>query len=199
MYRRRRIVALLLVLLLVGGLVWGVITLLGGEGEAAAEDDSAGAQVLLTSENGADEDEGDQPGSAPEPGEIVACSARDLAVAASADPASPAAGTQVTFQLVVRNEGQAPCLLDAGPGNLVVSTTSGQDAVWSSAHCAEGSNELLLDAEAHYTVPVRWGGHRSVDGCAAGQPAVQPGTYRASVSLAGTPVPLDEPVVLAVG
>lgn len=212
MYRRRRIVALLILLAVLGGIAWGVSALLSGDEEPAADTSASGAEVRVAGESrpadpevddaarsadsGGSEKSEDVPAAPPEPGEVVACAADNLSLDASADPSSPAAGAPVTFELIVRNEGQMPCLLEAGPAELVVAVTSGSDPVWSSAHCADGTNELLLDVEAHYTIPVRWNGQRSVEGCAGGQAFAAAGTYRAAVVLNGAPLPSSEAVVL---
>ena len=225
MYRRRRIVALLILLAMLGAIAWGVSALLSGDEEPAADTSAPGAQVRVagesrpadpeadgddttaagsdgpaeseaTAESGGTEEAQDVPAAPPEPGEVVACAADNLSLEASADPSSPAAGAPVTFELIVRNEGQMPCLLGAGPAELVVAVSSGNDSVWSSAHCADGANELLLDVEAHYTIPVRWNGQRSVEGCTGGGQPAAAGTYRAAVALDGATLPTPEPVVL---
>ncbi|WP_413452044.1 hypothetical protein AA0Y32_12940 [Georgenia phoenicis] len=170
-YRRRRLVALLLLLLVVAGVVWGVTALLG------SRDATPAATADPTEEStGAPE---------PSPGEVAACEGADVEADFAIEPTAAEVGAEVT----VRNTGDAPCLLDAGPGTLVASVTSGNDAVWSSAHCAgDATNKLLLDAGGTTPVTVTWDGHRSAEGCPGGQPQAGPGTYRLALELAGDPL-----------
>ncbi len=175
MYRRRRLVALLIVLLVVAGIAWGVTTLLGGGQQADAV--PAGPST-------------EEPSSAPAtPGEVVPCSAADLSTSLALDPPAPVAGEGLTLDVTVRNDGELPCLLDAGPGSLVASVSSGSDPVWSSAHCAgDASKELLLDTDTETSVAVPWNGSRSAEGCPGEQDRAGAGTYRVSLALAGEPL-----------
>src|SRR5699024_5656564 len=107
------------------------------------------------------------------------CDASTLEADLLLDPPTPSAGAAVSFQLTLRNDGQQPCLLDAGPASLAASVRSGGDAVWSSAHCAgDAAEELLLDAGSETSVTVAWDGRRSAEGCPGDQPQVAAGTYR---------------------
>lgn len=217
-YRRRRLVALLVLLLVVGGLAWAINTLfLTGNETAAADAGPAGRAQSGADEGGqpageahaqapdaaadaetpdaADAGSRSAPEDADEPGQVSACAVDALTVEASVDPSEPAVGKPVNFALAVRNEGQVPCLLDAGPGNLVVAVASGSDSVWSSAHCAGDGSEVLLDIDAEYAISVRWSGDRSSPGCPGGQPAAGAGTYRATAALAGAPLMTASPLV----
>lgn len=178
-YRRRRLVALLLLLLLVAGVVWGVTALLGRgeEATASATTESAGTESAESA-------------AATEPdGDVTACAAADLGADLALDPT----GAGMGFEITVRNTGQAPCLVDAGPAALIASVSSGSDDVWSSGHCADdATNELLLDAGTDTAVTVRWDGHRSAEGCPGSQPQAGPGTYRVALALADEPLDLLE-------
>lgn len=171
-YRRRRAGALLILLLVVAAVVWGVSSLLGGRDAGAAADAPA---AETTAAEAATE--------APAPGDVAVCAARDLAAELTVRPAGEGAGVEVS----VRNGGEVPCLLDAGPASLVAEVSSGSDSVWSSAHCAgEGPEALLLDTGTATPVTVSWDGHRSAQGCPADQPQAGPGTYRVGLELDGT-------------
>lgn len=201
---------LLALLLVVGGIGWAVNTLLlTGDEPAAAGAESGGSAQPGDTEGGqpttdaatqaaeADDVDSPAPEVAEEPGQVGPCTAGALAVDTAVEPPAPAAGTPVSFTLLVRNEGQVPCLLDAGPGNLVVAVASGSDPVWSSAHCAESGSEVLLDVGSEYTVPVRWSGHRSSQGCPGGQPVAGAGTYRATAALGGAALTPASPIVFS--
>lgn len=178
MYRRRRLAALLVLLLVAGGLVWAVTTLLGsGDGETGDDSETPETQVDGTEE----------PTGHPE-----RCAVSDLDVVLAHDAAEAAPGSGVTFDLALTNTGQRPCLIDAGTAGVTVSVTSGDDLVWSSAHClGEVSRELLLDAGMSRDVQVAWPGTRSAQGCPGGQPAVSAGTYRVQVEIEEQGVEVD--------
>ncbi len=162
--------ALLLPLLVVAGVVWGVSTLLGRR-DVAAVAPAAAAEAV------------ESPPSAS--GHVTGCAAEDIAAEVAVEPADTGASIEVSM----RNTGEVPCLVGAGPGTLVAEIGSGTDPVWSSAHCAgDATGELLLDTGAATPVPVRWDGHRSAQGCPGDQPQAGPGTYRLAVTLDGRPL-----------
>lgn len=187
MYRRRRLVALILVLLLLGGIAWGVSALWPGDEQPATAATTAPMPTAT-----------EPPTPEPPTGEVVPCGAGDLSATVQTPP-SPQVGTALTFEVTVRNEGLAPCLLDAGPASLVASVSSGSDAVWTSAHCSQESNELLLDVDARYTVPVAWDARRSVEGCDGDRPWAGAGTYRLALAIAEEPVGAEDGTVFTLG
>ncbi len=186
-YRRRRLVALLILLVVLGGIAWGVSALLSGDGEPA---NAAPADAQPT--------ETATPTPEPPSGEVVPCGADELSATVRTPP-SPQVGSTVTFEVTVRNEGPAPCLLDAGPASLVASVTSGSDPVWSSAHCSQDSRELLLDTGARYTVQLPWDARRSTEGCEGDRPWAGAGTYRLALALGEEPVGTENGTVFTLG
>lgn len=188
-YRRRRLVALLVLLLLVAGAVWGVSVLLGGRGSAGAA-----APATTAAADGTETTE------APSSGEVVPCVAENMATTLVLEPTTPAVGAGVRFQVNLRNSGELPCLVDAGPASLVAAVSSGADPVWSSAHCADdATHELLLDAGAETAVTVSWNGRRSAPGCPGDQREAAAGTYRVTLSLGGEPLDPERGRVFTVG
>ncbi len=104
-------------------------------------------------------------------------------------------GRAVQLDVTVRQSGGRPCLVDGSDAGRQVLVYSGDELVWSSAHC--GSTERLLLMSTGDEDPsrlVRWDRHRSVEGCAPDQPEVDPGTYTAVVSIAGVDGATSEPV-----
>ncbi|QDB80339.1 hypothetical protein FHE66_13020 [Georgenia sp. 311] len=196
-YWRRRAVALLVLLLLVGGIVWGVSALLGRDAGAAPPSSGEGTPEAQEQPTEAPT----TPAPTPEPttGGVAACDAGTVEARVALEPAALAVGSGTTFQVTVRNAGQGPCLLDAGPRALVATVVSGADQVWTSAQCAgDATNELLLDAGAEAPVSLAWDGRRSAEGCPADQPFAGAGTYRVGLTLGGQPVG-GEPVVFTIG
>ena len=188
-YRRRRLVALLILLVVLGGIAWGVSALLSGDGEPAnAAPQPTEAQPTQAA----------TPTPEPPTGEVVACGASDLSATVRTPP-SPQVGATLAFEVTVRNEGAAPCLLDAGPASLVASVTSGSDPVWSSAHCSQDSRELLLDIGARYTVQLPWDARRSAEGCEGDRPWAGAGTYRLVLAIGEEPVGAENGTVFTLG
>ncbi|MEE6294467.1 hypothetical protein V2J63_00805 [Georgenia sp. MJ278] len=168
-YRRRRLVVLVLTVLAVAGIAWGAVSLVGALGGRDAD----AAPVA--------DPTGEETEAAPA-GDPQACAGDAVGVDLGV-PSSTSAGRGLSIALGVTNEGEVPCLLDAGPAALVVTIASGEDEVWSSAHCAgEAERPLLLDAGATHETTVRWPGTRSAAGCPGDQAVAGAGTYRVTVA-----------------
>lgn len=140
----------------------------------------------------------------PEPidlsGPADTCSTESLDVRISADATTITAGDPVTFSVRVTNVGLAPCLIDGSDESrsVIVTDASGKDRVWSSGDCAQGERMLLLGPGDKWEQDVRWSFVRTVKGCKGGQPAVEPGDYRAMVRLDDVPAARSNAVELTV-
>lgn len=99
-------------------------------------------------------------------------------------PSSVRSGNALPLTVEVATTSATPCLVDLGSGTLTVAVTSGEDPVWSSAHCGfePGERRLLLGEGSTDAQGVTWPGTRSVEGCAGGQPFAEPGSYRVVVT-----------------
>lgn len=189
MYRRRRIVALLLVLGLVGGATAGiwftVAALTGDDGVPTTAATNPGGNQGGTAGEGAA-----TPSSTPTPSPTepaigatpplpVSCTAEEAALTVTA-PAVAAAGSAVQATVGVTVTGSQPCLVDLGSEALLVQVYSGEDLIWTSAHCpfAPSQRALLIPAGASDEQAVRWPGGRSSEGCPGDGEAALPGTYR---------------------
>lgn len=169
-YWVRRLVVLGLVLLVLALAVWAF---------ASRGSDSGAAADAQGDETAADQD-------APAGGPL-ACEPADLTVTLSSDARTYGADSRPVMTLSVTNASEAPCTVDVGSGNRVVTITSGSDRIWSSTDCAgdEGEALRLLDAGAVETVGVDWKRERSDPDCTAGLPEPRPGTYTAVASVLG--------------
>jgi len=192
-YRRRRLVALLLALVAVvllvalGAWVWRVIGAAVG-GDEPMPPPATGTTPTPTSTGGAG-----TPSVAPTGAQADAaypdCAAPTLTVAIQADAADVPAGAAATFTVTITNGGTTDCVVDAGAAQREVVVVSGSDRVWSSKDCVPAdapARTLLLAAGMSDTTQLAWNRERSAPGCPAGQPAPRPGTYQATVALAGT-------------
>ncbi|KAE8764346.1 hypothetical protein [Georgenia thermotolerans] len=171
---RRRIVALLILLAVIALLVWGVTAVVG---LLTGGDDAPAAEQVTAAET--------ETG----PVDPQPCQSRDLEVDLA--PTAAAAGKPVTFDVTLRNTSQAACLADAGRETLVLTVSSGEDRVWSSADCpAEPAKRaLLIDSGDTVKTTLTWDGSRSAQGCPGGQRAAGGGTYRVTASLDGAMLP----------
>ncbi|WP_129336673.1 hypothetical protein [Cellulomonas endophytica] len=120
-------------------------------------------------------------------GGVAVCAPADLAVTLT--PAAPEfpAGSDPTFEIGLRNTGDAPCLVDAGEAHRELVLTSGTDRVWSNKDCApaDDSRPLLLAADAVDTSTLAWPRERSAAGCPGGLPSPGAGTYALTLRVGG--------------
>lgn len=191
-YRRRRIVVLLAGLVAVALIVVGAITVVDRVRSlfASGDDEAASPAPVVTP----------TPTGTTEPTVGYAdCAPPELAVTIAPDAADVPAGAAATFTITIANQGATDCVVDAGDAYRDVVIVSGSDRVWSSKDCVVAdapSRTLLLVAGTADTTQLAWNRERSAPGCPAGQPTPQPGTYQATVTLAGA---TGGPVVFRLG
>jgi hypothetical protein len=104
----------------------------------------------------------------------------------------------VELQVTMRHVGARPCLVDGSDAGRPVLVHAGDELVWSSAHCASQERPLLMGRGDEVSATVRWDRHRSVEGCAADQPEVAPGTFTVVVGVAGVEGSSSEPATFTV-
>ncbi len=130
---------------------------------------------------------------------VADCAPPALTVGIAADAAEVAAGVAATFTVTITNGGNTQCVVDAGELQREVVVVSGTDRVWSSKDCASADSpprSLLLAPGMTDTTQIAWNRVRSAQGCPGNLPAPKPGTYQATVALAGTS---GGPVVFRLG
>jgi hypothetical protein len=177
-YRRRRLVAGLIGLLVLVALAFGIAAIagaFGGGGEPAGGGTPAPTATPSPTVSAT-------AGYKPE-----ACRPGVLQIRDGASATTFAAGAAVPFDITLTNAGAVPCLIEAGSATLGVVIYSGADRIWSSVDCPQdpAEREMLLDLGITADLAASWDQVRSAPGCAEGQPAVQPGTYKALVTLDG--------------
>ena len=183
-YWRRRVVVLGIPLLLLVALVLWLLNRTGHDDLAAPVDTPTTVPTTTTA--------------APPPG-VPDCVPPTLTVGIAADQAQVAAGVSPTFTITITNAGATACVVDAGELQREVVIVSGNDRIWSSRDCAPADSparSLLLSPGMTDTTQVAWNRVRSAEGCPTGLPEPKPGTYQASVALAGTS---GGPVVFQLG
>lgn len=171
-FAARRILALLIVAALAALIVWAGVSIYRFVGQSI-EANAAAPEIVPTD--------------APFTGQPTACDAEVVDWVFAAQPGN--AGERVPFQVTITNGGEIPCLVDAGAASLVFEVTSGDDEIWSNAHCSSDEHRLLLGAGDSTEQAVIWSGGRSAPGCAAVEATPEPGTYKVTVTYNGVEVP----------
>lgn len=187
-FRRRRIVVLVVLALILAAVATGIWALVrGGTGEqenpgAGATPSSSTASEAVTTPTPTPEPT-PTPTEEPSIGETLplptACTPEQAAMSLVV-PGSSSAGSPVGISVEVATTTGLPCLVDLGSAAVTIEVRSGDDLIWTSAHCPSdpAERELLLPEGATDSQLVTWPGNRSAEGCAGGQPTAEPGTYR---------------------
>lgn len=174
-YWFRRVVVVGIPLVLVAVLVWAFAGRGGGSPDGGADAGQDGAPATDATQPAEDADTGPK-----------ACDPQTLTLTLSADGTSYAAGALPTLTVTLTNDGPAPCLIDVGEAQREIVVTSGTDRIWTSRDCAAAdaqSREILLAPGTADATQLVWQRVRSAQGCPADQPAAQPGTYSAALTL----------------
>jgi hypothetical protein len=182
---RRRLVALVLLAALVVALV-----LLGQVVVRAVQPMLAG--------DGAPQEGRSAPPTPEAAGPPQDCDAASLELSVAPAKAEFTENEAVVLAVTMRHVGARPCLVDGSDAVRQVLVRSGDELVWSSAHCAPGDNLLLMSRGDEVSTTVRWDMHRSVEGCAPDQPVVSPGTFTALVSVADVEGATSDPATFTI-
>ncbi|WP_454041416.1 hypothetical protein [Cellulosimicrobium sp. Marseille-Q8652] len=126
------------------------------------------------------------------------CGAASLELSVAPAKAEFTENEAVALAVTMRHVGARPCLVDGSDAVRRVLVRSGDELVWSSAHCASGENLLLMSRGDEVAATVRWDMRRSVEGCAPDQPVAAPGTYTALVSVAGVDGATSDPATFTI-
>ncbi|SNS91642.1 hypothetical protein SAMN06309944_1355 [Micrococcales bacterium KH10] len=174
-YRRRRAVAMVVLLVILALLIWLITAIVG----LFTSDGDATPPTQNTADSG---DTDESPKS--QQGAPANCAADALELSVATQGTSFEVGSKVDFVVTVTSKAADPCLIDASDKSRVLSIRSGNDDIWSSAHCAaDEPRELLMSEDTKDSQTITWRTERSVPGCEEGQRKLRAGTYRAQVSL----------------
>ncbi|MGH3343710.1 MAG: hypothetical protein ACRDPK_12710 [Carbonactinosporaceae bacterium] len=150
----------------------------GGDGSGAGVGTDDGAGTALT------------PGPSPT---VLAgaqgggCARGELRVEVTADQARYGQGEQPEFKISVANLGDRNCEVNFGRDMTELLVTSGRDRVWSSDDCEShprADARIVAPGETERRTRV-WHRVRSAEGCPAGLPEPQPGTYVLTATIEG--------------
>ncbi|WP_061963349.1 hypothetical protein [Demequina aurantiaca] len=185
-WKRRLIVGIGIVVLI--ALVWFIVAKAtdGSNDPAATPSDAATTSPAPTS--GATTSP-DPSASANAAAASRACGPEDLTITTTANPADVAAGSPVTFDVDLAQDGSSPCLLDTTADGTELLITSGSDRIYSSTDCpadeAVAATQLVLEPGTEDTVAVTWNGKRSAPDCEEVSASPRAGTYNAALTVQG--------------
>ncbi|GAB2483701.1 hypothetical protein GCM10026982_04740 [Nocardiopsis aegyptia] len=168
------------------------------ESEAPEEDEDAGADEDAegSGDGEGDEEEGGSGsggGSGGGSGEVAAperpedpCRPQDVVVTfdfASSDKETYGAGEEPGFRITVVNTAEQTCTVDVGPEALELRIHSGDDRIFSTADCVEGSSaeQRQLSRGVPHEYTITWERVRSFTDCRDDSRAAAVGWYRANL------------------
>ena len=116
-----------------------------------------------------------------------ACRRDQLAVTASTDATTYAAGVLPRLQVSIRNTGSLACVLTESPRTRSWTIVSGTDQLWTTVGCqaAATAHNTTLKVGAEVRHSPLWNRHRSGKGCIVSTTEAGPGTYQLTVSVNG--------------
>lgn len=202
-YRRRRLVLLIAVILVLAVIGAGTWVLIAKPWQSSGADAVPQAPSAQTPSPDADAsanataspspDASDGATDAPATPAIVACTAKDIEVAAVTDADTYDSAALPKLSISLTNHGASDCTIDVGSATQVFTVMSGADVWWRSTDCQEDPSSMIATLPAGATVvskdPVVWDRTRSaVETCADVNRPRAPGggaSYHVSVSIGG--------------
>ncbi len=157
----------------------------GGDGEDAGEGADSGSGAGGGAGGAGAGASSDDPPDIPEPEEPDdPCRPQDVVVTLEADKEDYAWDDKPEIEVTVVNTGDQTCTVDVGPEHLEVHVNSGDDQVYSSAHClkkGEGSDKRKLSRGVPEATSVTWDRNRTWEDCRDRDVNASSGTYVASL------------------
>lgn len=192
MYRRRRIVVGVALVLVLALIVFCVYSL--GRGVGAINTAIHHDEVYAISRD-----------TVPTPKKtsgVKDCSAKDLSLDLSSASQSVPVGGSLEFTAKIVHDGSDSCLVDGSDAGRVLTITSGQQTVYTSALCATDSRMLLMSKGDKDIQQLKWNAdsNAALTECTdeADWPRVNAGTYVAQLSLKDHPKVKSDPVTFTV-
>lgn len=197
-YRRRRVAVLIGLVLLIAAIGIGVWLAIAQPWAQGADQP---APATSASETPSAAPSGDAESPSPKPTEptvpatpaIVACTAKDVEVAAVTDADTYGAGVLPKLSISLTNKSTTDCTMDVGSTTQTFTVMSGSDVWWRSTDCQENPSSMIVTLKAGTTVtskdPVTWDRTRSsVETCSQENRQRAPGggaSYHVEVAIGG--------------
>jgi hypothetical protein len=125
-----------------------------------------------------------EPVASPTPTGPVACDPNLVALTIKGYDSIKVSASSPKFALTATNTGQVACILDISGANYNLTVKSGNDLIWTTAHCAEWvpNTNQVLDPGAAVEFSITWKLRRSGQDCEIVKGKLKPGTYVATVT-----------------
>lgn len=183
-YWMRRLLVLFVLALVIGLVVWGVTALVG---RRSTQDPSATSTPAVPAAS-----ESRAPLATPSAIQIApvgppkACDPKRLTLSV-AGPASTKAADKTEFTLSVRNDAGKACILTVNKDTASVVVSSGNDTIWSSAHCfaTVGDKQATPEPGKPLEWKITWDTKRSTGTCDLVPAPLGAGTYVVAFSMPG--------------
>lgn len=130
---------------------------------------------------------------------ISDCTAEQVALSLKVEANAVTAGGSIKFTAQIQHAGKTPCLIDGSDASRVLTISSGDETIWTSALCSTGSRSLLMSDDQKDIQTLTWNTAASSTACgaAASTPAAA-GTYKARLSLRDLPEVTSDEVAFTV-
>ncbi|WP_300767042.1 hypothetical protein [uncultured Bifidobacterium sp.] len=130
----------------------------------------------------------------------VDCGSSDVSLSLTAKSQTLSVGGSVDFVVSATHKGSRNCLIDMSASSQVLTITSGNDVVWTSASCESDSNYLLLATGDKTSLTITWNADRTGSTCVDDDdlPRVSRGTYVAKVAMKEDSGVASDPVTVVV-
>lgn len=181
-YRRRRLVVLSILVLALAALVtltWGVVR---GVASVSGAVENYMHRDELTALN-----RKEVPRTLLNKG-ISDCTAEQISVALSTSSASVTSGGTLKFTAEIAHVGNTSCLVDGSDASRVLTISSGDETIWTSALCSTGARSLLMSEGDKDIQTLTW--DTTASGSKCGKKASAPaaaGTYKAKLTMRDMP------------
>jgi hypothetical protein len=165
----------------------------GGDDEGGGADDAGGADASGGgTDTGGDTGDAGGTGGGDVAGLPDCAPGEQLRVSLRSEENSYSPDGEPVLRLTVTNDSASACKADFGHGALTVELSTGDERVWTSAHCPSGRASVLTAVPAGGGAghAVEWDRRYSSGGDCDGpdQPSAPTGTYLAEARLAGFPL-----------
>ncbi|WP_298135017.1 hypothetical protein [Micropruina sp.] len=188
-YWIRRGLVVLVAVIVVGLLVWAFLP--KGEQPTAGVPAPADTPTDVTSEpapspSGSPSDDMPTPGTSPSGSAAAPSACEPIGVQLDLKGfRSVKSGGKQTFSVTAENNTALPCVMEITPATFVLRVASGNDPVFSTAHCDKWLPEVkkqTLKAGAAVEFKVEWTTFRSAQGCRQAKSLLGAGTYVATAA-----------------
>ncbi|MCI1934952.1 MAG: hypothetical protein LKJ44_05285 [Bifidobacteriaceae bacterium] len=181
-YRRRRLVVLSILIVALAALItltWGVVRGVASVGGAVENYMHRDELTALNRK--------EVPRTLLNKG-ISDCTAEQISVALSTSSSSVTSGGTLKFTAEIAHSGNTSCLVDGSDASRVLTISSGDETIWTSALCSTGARLLLMSEGDKDIQTLTW--DTTASGSKCGKKASTPaaaGTYRAKLTMRDLP------------